>query len=386
MLRTLLVGFGRAGAGLHWQVLRQLRGSDEAAGLFATEPSVVFDTGDARARATRDGLTVVDSLSQAARILDPATTVVHLCVPPAARLAALTEVAALGFTRLLAEKPLASDVDALRGIAQVCRDYSLQLVPVAQWLRSALTLRLRELIDTGELGRLRTINIVQRKSRLSRTLLDAGHPTAFDVELPHSVGLVLGLAGDASVTDAAWADMHVGDVVIPRMGMARLRLDHHSGPVTEIFSELTSPVRERRIDLTFDEGRVIGHYPNSEADHYAHLVVTAGARRNASVLFDDSLRAFFLDTYRRFAAGDDLREDLSLGRRVVEVLHEAKRIAGRVEQGAAGATHPTDASVRTGSADRTATASGMANTVGMLNSAGMAGTPLLAERTAGYVR
>ncbi|HEV7899534.1 MAG TPA: hypothetical protein VGP31_17005 [Planosporangium sp.] len=325
MVRTLLIGFGRAGAGLHWNVLRRLRGRGDSRHLFADDPPIVWDPAEVGASAAREGLGVVDSLTQAAAQLDPAGTVVHLCAPPATRLVTLRDVAAAGFRLIMVEKPLASNAAEVHEIARLRREYGLHLLTVAQWLHSALTLRLARLVAADSLGALRGISVLQRKPRMMRSLDDVGHPSAFDVELPHSVGVALRLAGDADVAGAAGTDMRVGEVVVPRMGSARLLLEHLDGPVTEIFSDLTSPVRERRIELTFDAGRAVGHYPGSRDDHYATLSVLAGRERTDEVLFDDSLSAFFVHAYRRFAAGDDFADDFALAVRVVELLDAAKR-------------------------------------------------------------
>jgi predicted dehydrogenase len=345
MLRTLLVGFGRAGSGLHWKVLRRLRSSAEGAGLFSPEPPVVWDMGDVWSAARHEPLVVAKSLTHAARIADPGSTIVHLCVPPNARPAALRDVAALGFRRILAEKPLAPDTAGVRAVERIRAEHGLRLMTVSHWLQSALTRRLAQLVDSADLGQLRRIGIAQRKPRLSRTLRDEGHPTAFDVELPHSVGLVLHLAGDADIAEAACTDLRVGDRVVPGMGTARLVLDHHSGPVTEIFSDLTSPVRERRVELIFDDGRVVGHFPASEDDHYAHITESGRRGQTSTVLFDEALGSFLLRAYQRFATGDDLDADFALAVRVVELLDAGKQLCRPVRAGRVGAPPVLDGRV-----------------------------------------
>jgi hypothetical protein len=144
------------------------------------------------------------------------------------------------------------------------------------------------------------------------------------VELPHSVGVALRIAGDAQVAGAQLTDMRVGDVVIPRMGTARLVLRHDAGARTEIFSDLVSPVLERRIELTFTDGRAVGHFPGSENDHYAHLRVEGGRHPGASVFADDSLASFFRRVYEDFDRGVPSEAEFALACRVVELLGTAK--------------------------------------------------------------
>src|SRR4029079_6631807 len=105
-------------------------------------------------------------------------------------------------------------------------------------------------------GALRSISSVQSKPRLTRSLASEGHPTAFDVEVPHVLGVALRLAGDADVVAAACTDMHVEGRTVPRMGSAHLVLRHAGGVRTEVLSDLTSPVRERRIALELTGGRL----------------------------------------------------------------------------------------------------------------------------------
>ena len=324
MLRTLIVGLGHAGLDLHWAVLRRLRASGADRDLFAPGPAYGFDPRPDADPPAGEELTRVGSLAEAARVLDPAGTVVHLCTPPVARLELLRELAALGFRRILVEKPLAVDLAAAEAIAALRRDAGLDLTVVAHWLDSALTTRTLEIVRSGRLGELRSISFVQRKPRLRRTLLRQGHPTAFDAELPHSVGVALRLAGDAQLVDAGLSDMHVGDVRVPHMGTARLEVRHAGGARTDIFSDLTSPVRERRITVELAGGRLVGHYPGSADDDYAHLELLVDRQQTRSVFRDDSLTTFLRRVYRQYADGLDGAHEFGLNMRVATLLSEAK--------------------------------------------------------------
>ncbi|MFC8827812.1 Gfo/Idh/MocA family oxidoreductase [Streptomyces sp. NPDC057137] len=364
MLNTFIVGGGRAGLGLHWPVLRKLRALPDQSGLWSPDPPVVWDVQDIREQALAEGLLPADSLAHAATLADPATTVVHLCTPPADRFATLQELADLGYTRIVVEKPLAVGVAGLEAVDMLARVRGLRLRVVSPWLASSLTEELAELVRYGtsggaprELGALRSMSFTQFKPRWTRTLRSDNHTTAFDVELPHSLGVALRLAGDARIVDAALTDMRIGDTVIPRMGGARLTLQHHNGVTTEIASDLTSPIRERRIGLRFDTGHVVGHYPISDVDHHATLTVhdgtgtgtgtgTGGGTASPRILFDDALTSYIDGAYRDYEAGTDRsggsddRSDYAIARRVVQLLQEARLLASAQHEGESAPRRP----------------------------------------------
>jgi hypothetical protein len=157
-------------------------------------------------------------------------------------------------------------------------------------------------------------------------LAGCGHLTAFDVELPHSVGVALAIAGKADVCHARLTDMRFGDVVFPRLGSAWLSLDHESGVSTEILSDLTSPTRERRITLKLEQATLVGYYSNSEADHTAQLITAVRGRKTRSVFNDDALTIFMLQTYEHFAVLGPDGDNFALNAEVARLLSEAKRI------------------------------------------------------------
>ncbi|WP_152644888.1 oxidoreductase [Kitasatospora griseola] len=331
-LGTLLVGMGRAGSGLHLPVLRRLRTAADSGHLFAPAPILAVDP-RRRPGAAADLRPV--SLAEAPLLADPAETVVHLCTPPTERVAALDTLGRLGYRRILLEKPFAADAAGLDELLALRERHGLDLVVVAQWLGSRLTDRLRAALASGAYGPLRTIHVVQRKPRFSRSLAGDGHPTAFDIELPHSLGLCLSLAGPGRVTGAGGTDMVVGGQVLPRLGTAWLNLQHESGAWTRIRSDLTSPVRERRVTLELAHGTLIGHFPGSEADAYARLTVIDHQGESTELLHDDSLSTFLHRVYAYFAAGGAAggahhpHPDLAVNSQVVRLLDQAKTIAAQ---------------------------------------------------------
>ncbi|MBH5334934.1 Gfo/Idh/MocA family oxidoreductase [Streptomyces pactum] len=335
MLHTLLVGLGRSGRELHLPVLRRLRLEDTAGAgaLFASDAPLGYDIARPAAGAAPGPVTVA-SPEDARERLDPGATVVHVCTPPTARAQVVTEFAELGFRNFLVEKPIGTGTAAVEALRQVRDRYRLRLAVVAPWLHSTLTARLERLVTTGDLGALRRITVHQRKPRLRRSLADTGHPSAFDVEMPHSVGVALRLAGAGRVHRAHWTDARAGTAVAPRMGTAELTIRHERGTVSRIATDLVSPVRERSIVLDFEAGTVVGHYPVGGEDPYAQLRITPDAGPEEHDIFlDEALDACLLQVYRDFAGGAGFTADFELQARVVEVLEAAKHRAAAGDGG-----------------------------------------------------
>ncbi|MGP3924278.1 Gfo/Idh/MocA family protein [Streptomyces sp. 8N616] len=339
MLQPLVIGLGRSGAGLHLKALSKTASSPE--GPRFTGPPIACDP---RPEAGRDlrGVTVVLSIAEASRLVPPSSAVVHVCTPPLSRIPVLTELAERGFRRFLVEKPLAADRTELDAIVRLRRQYGLDLAVVSHWRHSELTRRLCRLVQERTFGALVSVSVAQHKPRFLRSLTTEGHPTAFDVEIPHSLGVVLDLAGPAELLDAHWSDMHCSDgengnsIVRPRMGGARLILAHSSGVRTTITSRLTSPVQQRSITLRFEHGCATGHYPLSEKDDHAHLVV-AGAGRRHHIFRDDALTVFMRRTYEDFH--DGRRADFSSHHEATRLLCEAKDHCRAAEGPSAGDGH-----------------------------------------------
>ncbi|MDQ0994386.1 hypothetical protein [Streptomyces sp. V3I7] len=329
MLQPLVVGLGRSGAGLHLTALA--RATAQAEHPLTIRPPVACDPRP-EAGAGLTGVTVTRALSEAARLTPPETTVVHVCTPPADRVMVLTELAGLGYTRMIVEKPLASGLDQLDRLDALRRRHALDLTVVSHWLSARLTEELRLLLAGRRLGSLRAIDVAQHKPRFHRSLTNRDHATALDVELPHALGVVLDLAGPAYVLDARCGDMVCEDTVLPRMGQAVVRLRHRSGVRTRLVSDLTSPMRRRSITLRFTHGTAIAHYPISESDDHAQLVLT-GALRGRRVFRDDALTAFMCRTYRRFAEGRTA--DFALHLAAARLLCDAKRVCGADDMAAA---------------------------------------------------
>ncbi len=327
MLRTLIVGLGRSGRGLHLPVLRRARASASTRALFCAAPIVAVDP-----RTSIDapaGTLLARSLDAARELMDPATTVAHLCTPPATRPELLDELGRRGIRRVIVEKPLALDCRGLARVELARKRWSLQLVVVAPWLASELTARILDVLQAQTIGSLRAVYVVQRKPRFARSLATADHPSAFDVELPHSVAVALALAGSARVVEAAATDLTYEGVVKRAMGGAALTLEHDNGVRTELRSDICAMVRERRITLEGERGTIVGHYPSSADDDTARLTTTVGLDVARSVFRDDALTRFIVGAYAGFATGVPDERQLALHAETVRLLDAAKRACER---------------------------------------------------------
>lgn len=120
--------------------------------------------------------------------------------------------------------------------------------------------------------------------------------------------------------------MRFSDVVIPQLGKALLSIHHDSEAHTKIFSDLTSPTRERRIVLELERGTLIGYYACSQDDNTAQLKIRVGSCEMHAVFQDDALATFMLRTYEHSVGPDQDNDELALNVEVVRVLAAAKRL------------------------------------------------------------
>jgi hypothetical protein len=312
MLRPFVIGLGHAGTDLHLRVLARARA--QASGLLAPGPVIGCDPDPTR---HRPDITTSTSIAAAAASLDPRSTVAHLCTPPQGRAELLEELATLGFRSIIVEKPLATGPEELAQIEALRARHQLDLVVVSHWLDSRLTDRLADLVTRGGL---RSISFDQDKPRFTRSTSNDDHPTAFDVELPHALGVVLRLAGPAQLVEAECSDMHLPGTVLPGMGGARLSLAHAGGVRSEIRSDLTAPVRRRRVEVDLGGEPVVGHFPVGADDDHAQLE-TAGSRQ---VFGDDALTKFVLRAYRHFHRPETEHGTFELHRDIIRLLTAAK--------------------------------------------------------------
>ncbi|GIQ68039.1 gfo/Idh/MocA family oxidoreductase [Xylanibacillus composti] len=330
MQKTLIIGFGRAGRGLHWHCLRRAYADDVTGQLFNQTVGVVDPKADSRDR-EEPNLVFFSSLNEVAGF-DPDHTVVHICTPPELHEAMLSEAAEHGYTRIIMEKPLTTTMTQLDRIRLIQERYAIDLLVVANWLSSTLTERLHALIQSGVYGPLRHIKAEQDKPRLSRTIANPSHENAFDVEIPHLAALALFLGGtEIEVVSAESADMRIDGRIFPHMGRARMSMLHHRRLTSELHSNLEAPIRKRRIELYFDRHRVIGYYPSSQDDSFSWMKTYGADGRllEEKVMYDDTLSAVFMQYYNYYDGRSSKPvSDLAFNARVVSAICQAKSLCG----------------------------------------------------------
>lgn len=332
MRKTLIVGFGRSGRDLHLHCLRKLQHA-ASNGTPLREVGVV-EVGPAALRAREvPGIEVFGSVAEARRCFDE-ETVVHVCTPPSTHFAVIREAARHGYTRLIVEKPLVARVTDLPALRALVGEHRLDLFVVANWLSSALTARLLSVLETPPDRAWSRLTISQLKPRFTRSLSHSGEETVFDVEIPHQMALSVLFGGRSlAVRRVDCSDMVVNGSRLAHMGQATITLEDARGRVIVVHSDLTSPIRQRSVEVQFTDGaRVVGYYPCTEADSYSQLLTFHdGADRPSrrELLPDDPLSAFIHEVYGYFERdGRRPASDIDFNAAVVATIGRAKTACG----------------------------------------------------------
>lgn len=340
-MQTLIAGFGKAGSTLHRGAV--LRAGLLEPALFDAQAHVVVDprlgSGPLIPASAASGECIaISDVASVSGALDRTQTVVHLCTPPGVRLAMLRDLAGSGFRNFVIEKPLVADAAELVEIEALQVAFDLRITVVGNWLVSAVTRRLHAIHQSQQFGALNEIRIEQFKPRFERTIERPDHPTVFDVEVPHSVGVALLLAGNAKVMSASCDDLVVAGMRIANMGSGRLELLHGGGTTTRIVSDLAAPIRKRSVSMVFERATLTGHYPVSSDDNYGQIEVErAGEPVERELVYDDSFVTFITESYRYFAGLSPAAVgSLEFTAGIVRLIETAKRVAGAAGRSEAG--------------------------------------------------
>ena len=327
-LRPVIVGYGHAGRDLHHRCLVDLA----ARGLAPDREVLVVDPRRPRQLGPRTRwLPTLEAVLAA--LPHPEDGVFHVTTPVGAHVPTVDTLLLAGAKRIVLEKPVTRTSADARRLAAEARAAGAEIVPVSVWPSSSITTRVVELIAAGRIGAPVGLNMAQNKPRFRRSAADngsdAGHRTAFEVELPHQVLLALYLGGPADdVIDAASWDMRLPDRLLPGMGGARVRLQHGGGFVSKLSTDLTAPVRQRRLTVSGTRGAIVADYPISGEDDYGQVWVSGD--RDRHLLVDGPLSRFLEQTYAYLAGGGPApNSGMASHIAAMELLERAVAQAGR---------------------------------------------------------
>jgi predicted dehydrogenase len=330
--QTLIVGFGRSGRDLHLRCLRKIQNGN-GNGASARRIGIIDVDHRPLSMAEQPDIEAFKSVEDARPYFDT-DTVVHVCTPPPTHVDVLREAARYGYSRILVEKPLVSRLADLAVLQALVKQHRLTVFVVANWLSSSLTARLRERLQRSTDQRWSKLTISQIKPRFARSLSTWGQETIFDVEIPHQIALALALGGpELEVRRAECSDMVVNRTRIPHMGKATITLEDKQGHVIVIHSDLTAPVRQRSVEVLFEDGsRAVGYYPSTDADSFSQLLTFHRQHDTPvehEILVDDPLSTFLHEVYDYFEHdGRRPASDVDFNAAVVSTIAKAKAACG----------------------------------------------------------
>lgn len=315
-LVPVIVGYGRAGRDLHHASLRHL-GRPE---IVAVDPRPV----------AAPGVMWLPTLAAALERVDLERAVFHVTTPVADHHAVVGWLAAAGARNVVLEKPIAATSGEARAIAAL--GGHTRILPVGVWLSSAVTRRIEEAIADGVIGEVRSIRMEQMKPRFTRSAGAVGAAQATEVELPHQLLLALHLGGGpGELADTITWGMQLPDgTELPGAGGVDVTLRQPNRVTTRLMSDLTCPVRLRRLRVTGTEGTLVAHFPISSDDHTGQIILPGQERE---LVRDLPLTQFLDNAYRYFAGESEPPPgDLALHVRVAELVEEATQHARTIDE------------------------------------------------------
>lgn len=279
--RAVLVGYGHAGHDLHHRSLVALGRADELTVVDPVRPAPL----------TPGTRWVPDLDTALAGLPDVPACVFHVVTPVDQHLPVVRRLMHADARHVIVEKPITDTVDAAVEMSR----WADRVRAVGVWPASRITRRVTELLAAGRIGRPVTLHMDQSKPRFRRSATDTGHRSVFDVELPHQVLLALHIAGEVDGIEAvrSW------ESPLPRgLGGAEMVLRHAGGVTSTLRSDLTAPVRTRRLRVTGTLGAIVADYALGSDDDHGQVRVDGEARE---VLPDAPLTRFIDQAYEHAA-------------------------------------------------------------------------------------
>ncbi len=298
----VVVGYGRAGRDQHHTGLHRI-GRRE---IVVVDPRPV----------AAPGVTWLPTVADALARVDLDRAVFHVTTSVAVRHAVVGRLAAAGARNVLWERPVTPTVIGGR----------TRIVPVGVWLSSAVTRRVDEAIGDGAIGEVRSIRMEWMTPRVTRAV------PATDVELPHQLLLALHLGGGpGEQADALTWGMPMPDgTELPGAGGVDVTLRQPNRVTTRLMSDLTRPVRLRRLRVTGTGGTLVAHYPAGADDRTGQVILPG---RERELIPDLPVARFLAAAYAYFAGdGPPPPGDLALHVRVAELVEEATLHARTIDE------------------------------------------------------
>jgi predicted dehydrogenase len=323
-LKSIIVGHGHAGRNLHRPCIRKAADDSAISGEIGIVERCPKHEDQCHGPVFRSFEEVRD--------FNPVDTVVHIATPPDEHGPALYEAVECGYRMFIIEKPVGlTRADAGR-LVRTMAAHDLKMIPNLPWPDTPLTAQLLTIVGSGNHGGLVRFEMVQHKSRPPREREVAQCTSAFEIEMPHQIALALQVAGvDGTVIDASCKPYLSPNGPVPLMGGASMVL-RHGNTVADLQSDLDAPLRERRVDLYFEDGwRVRAWYPIDGMDGSQRIVIydEKGQLRKQQKLWSDPMSALFVQAYRFFlGTGSEPLAKMSLAIESVHMTCDAKDICG----------------------------------------------------------
>lgn len=287
-VRIAVVGYGYWGS-KHVRVLSTLPGVDV----------VVVDSDAARLGEARQNFPMLGVASDLSEVVDDVDGVV-VATPPRAHAPTALEALWRG-KHTLVEKPLATSVEDAQQLVEVAAKSDVHLMAGHTFEYNAAVWKLRDIIRSGELGRVLYIDT----ARLNLGLYQGDVDVVWDLA-PHDLSIISFLMGEAPASVATWAHHNVGSRLAD-VAYMQLELESSAVPAFVHVSWL-NPQKVRRVTVVgdrkmavyndlLDEDRIrvydIGVDPNdpteSENAHTMTVTYRAGDIVSPRVVFREPL-------------------------------------------------------------------------------------------------
>ncbi|MFC7342022.1 Gfo/Idh/MocA family protein [Saccharopolyspora griseoalba] len=230
--RLAVVGYGYWGA-KHARVLSSVPGVD----------LVVVDTDPERREEARRGCPTADLTGDFVGVLDFVDGVV-VATPPTTHGDIAHRVLRAG-KPVLVEKPLATSTSAARSLVETAAEHGARLMAGHTFEYNAAVWKLRETINSGELGRILYIDT----ARLNLGIYQNDVDVIWDLA-PHDLSIIAFLMGERPASVATWAHRSVG-ARHADVAYLRLQLERSLVPAFVHVSWL-DPQKVRRVTVVGD--------------------------------------------------------------------------------------------------------------------------------------